>query len=72
VDYAETNEGIQADEADFELSQNAIKNRLKAYMADDLWGDEFFFRVANSINPVFLEAVKVLQEEAIYIGALAE
>lgn len=52
--------------SDFELSKNDLKINLKALIARNLWGTNEFYEIVNQIDPVYLQAVKVIQNEQLY------
>ncbi|MCB0761881.1 MAG: peptidase S41, partial [Flavobacteriales bacterium] len=55
-------EGIAMDEEGYNTSEFAIKTRLKALVARNLWDYSAFFNVVNVLNPPFVKAVEVLQD----------
>jgi len=50
-------------EKDYEISKNLIKLRLKANLAQDLWGVNEFFQVYNNSNEILQRAIKVLNSK---------
>lgn len=55
--------GVDFDETGAESSEELIKNRLKAYIGRNVWGDNIFFRVLNEKDNVVRKAIEVLREE---------
>jgi carboxyl-terminal processing protease len=57
--YAEK-EGFEGSVKEIEASQKDIKILLKAYLAQNLYGDKGFYPIYHQIDEIFLEAVKNL------------
>ena len=49
-------------EADFKVSEHAIKTRTKALIARGLYENEAFYVVINDLNPALKKAIEVLQD----------
>ena len=51
------------DEKEYATSERLIKLRLKAILAQDLWGTNEMFQIYNDTNEILQEAIRVLQEK---------
>lgn len=60
IAYAEK-EGLEKDKEDLKTSRYAIRIRLKASIASNLFDYESFYRVINDLNPALQEAVRILE-----------
>jgi carboxyl-terminal processing protease len=49
------------DEKEYAISENLIKLRLKAVIAQDLWGTNEMFQIYNQTNEILQQAIQVLQ-----------
>lgn len=67
-----SSEGLEYDEADWNISEAQIALLLKSYMARDLWGMEYFYEVYNSTDEVFLKAVEILDNPSMLHQKLAK
>lgn len=67
--YAE-NEGLEYKQEQFEKSKNLIGLLLKAYIARDLWNIEEFYRVYNTMDPIFQKAVEITNNANLYEAKL--
>ena len=67
-----TTDGLEYDEADWNISESQISLLLKSYMARDLWGIEHFFEVYNSTDDVFIRAVEILENPSLLHQKLAK
>lgn len=47
---------------DFDISGDLLKLRLKAMIAQNLWGIEAFYQIINDKNEIFLEGYKTLKD----------
>jgi carboxyl-terminal processing protease len=54
---------VKKDAAGLSRSQNLLKRYMKASIARNLWGDEGYYQVWNSEDPVIKAALIVLQEK---------
>ena len=50
-------------EKDYEISKKLIHLRLKANLAQDLWGVNEFFQVYNDSNEILQRAISVLNSK---------
>ncbi|NNE55486.1 MAG: peptidase S41, partial [Flavobacteriales bacterium] len=55
-------EGVEFDAEGFKTSEYAIKTRLKALIGRNLFDYSCFYQVVNVLNPVYREAVSLLQD----------
>jgi carboxyl-terminal processing protease len=46
---------------EFKISEDLIKSRMKALIAQDLWGSNEFYEIYNAKNEILLKAIEVLQ-----------
>jgi carboxyl-terminal processing protease len=54
--------GIRESEEKIRFVEAEIKNRLKAYIARNIYNDKSFYQIINSIDDSFLKAVQVLEK----------
>jgi carboxyl-terminal processing protease len=52
---------LEFNEKEYETSKNIIKLRLKANIAQDLWGTKELFQVYNDSNEILLRAIQILK-----------
>ena len=52
---------LEFNEKQYEISKNLIKLRLKANIAQDLWGTKELFQVYNDSNEILLRAIQILK-----------
>jgi carboxyl-terminal processing protease len=52
---------LKFNEADYKVSENSIKMRIKAMLAQDLWGVSEYYQIANVENEILQEAIKVIE-----------
>ena len=69
IAYA-TEEDLEYDKEDFDISREHIRLVLKAYIARDLWNSSEFYQVFNTNNPSVLKAIEVLNGQDIYQALL--
>ncbi len=69
IAYA-TEEDLEYDKEDFDISREHIRLVLKAYVARDLWNSSEFYQVFNTTNPSVLKAIEVLNGQDIYQALL--
>jgi carboxyl-terminal processing protease len=69
IAYA-TDEDLEYNEEDFNISREHIRLVLKAYIARDLWNSSEFYQVFNTSNPSVLKAIEVLDGQDIYQALL--
>jgi carboxyl-terminal processing protease len=53
---------VPYDEVGYKTSEHAIKTRIKALVARNLYDGEAFFVVINELNPALKKAVEVLND----------
>jgi carboxyl-terminal processing protease len=63
-------EGLEFNEEEFEVSKEHLRVNMKAYIARDLWDVSEFFEIINELDPIFNEALKVIQDDALYKAKL--
>jgi carboxyl-terminal processing protease len=51
------------DEKEYAISEKLIKLRLKAVIAQDLWGTNEMFQIYNQTNEILQQAIQVLQSK---------
>jgi carboxyl-terminal processing protease len=56
-------EGLARNEQQFEKSKEHIEKRMKGTIARDLWETSELYEVMNRINPIFLRAIKELENK---------
>jgi carboxyl-terminal processing protease len=52
---------LEFNEKEYQTSKNLIKLRLKANIAQDLWGTKELFQVYNDSNEILLRAIQILK-----------
>jgi len=52
---------LEFNEKEYQTSKNLIKLRLKANLAQDLWGTKELFQVYNDSNEILLRAIQILK-----------
>jgi carboxyl-terminal processing protease len=55
-------EGVEFDKSGFERAEKSINIRLKANIAQYLYGPESFYEIINDLNETLQVALKVLEE----------
>lgn len=55
-------EGVERNDEQLQRSLPIIEAVIKGLLARDLYEDGIYVRATNPLNPVFIEALKVLQE----------
>lgn len=65
-------EEIEKDEASVSFARPLIRRQVKALLARDLYGMDYYYRIINQDEPMLEEALKVLEESAEYEHVLAE
>jgi len=56
-------EKLLFNEKDYKTSENSIKLRMKAMLAQDLWGISEYFQIANAENEILQAAIKTIESE---------
>lgn len=56
-------EGVPENKEQFDVSRDFIRTLLKAYIARDLFDETAFFRIANELNPIYKEGVRIVSGE---------
>ncbi len=54
---------LEFNESEYKTSEKLIKLRLKAYLAQDLWGYNEFYEIYNDSNEILMKAIDVLQKK---------
>ncbi len=54
---------LDFNEFEYKISEKLIKLRLKAYLAQDLWGYNEFYEIYNDSNEILMKAIEVLQKK---------
>lgn len=70
VEFAEKEKKMKLNEKEFEKSKRQIKINLKSLIARDIWGSSEFFQIINALDPIFEEAVRVIENDKIYKSKL--
>jgi carboxyl-terminal processing protease len=52
---------LEFNEAEYKISENLIKLRLKAELAQNLWGYPEFYEIYNERNEILQKAVNILK-----------
>lgn len=62
LDYAEKEDAeLVFNEEEFKTSENLIKLRIKAILAQDIWGYNEFYQIYNESNEIIQRAVKAIE-----------
>jgi len=67
-----TEEELEFNEEDWEISKMQVALLFKSYLARDLWGMGHFFEVFNPSSEVFNKAVEILENPAMHQAKLAK
>jgi carboxyl-terminal processing protease len=67
-----TEQGLEFNEEDWNVSKEHITLLFKSYMARDLWGMEYFYEVFNPTDEVFNKAVEILDNPTMLRQKLAK
>jgi len=67
-----TEEELEFDEEEWEISKDQLALLFKGYLARDLWGMDYFFEVFNPTNEVFNKAVEILENPSMHQQKLAK
>ncbi len=59
-------------ETDYKISENAIKLRMKAILAQDLWGISEYYQIANDDNEILQAAIKAIESSNYDLKGLAK
>ncbi len=59
-------EGVKKDEAGYKLSEQYIKNFIKAWIARNLWDFEAYFMVINEEDEVFQKALSSIKDKDMF------
>lgn len=62
--------GVEPDEAQLATSRQAIELVLKGLIGRDLFETATYYRVTNPLNPVYAEAVRIINDPKIYNALL--
>lgn len=62
IDYAGSH-GVKRKGSDFQLSDSLSRIMVKAYIGRNILDNEGFFPLLNSIDPVFLKSIEILEEK---------
>lgn len=56
-------EGVVFNEEQFAISRDAIRTIIKALIGRDLYEESTYFRIANELNPVYREALRLINSQ---------
>lgn len=64
-DFTEYGEkkGVAFNEDQYKRSKNMIKTQIKALIARNIWNADAYSQIFNDINPIFLKAVEVMNDD---------
>jgi carboxyl-terminal processing protease len=65
-------EGLEFNEAQWQVSKRQVKMLFKGYVARDLWGTGSFYEIYNPSNEVYKKAVEILKDPALLFQKLAK
>ena len=52
---------LEKNEEEYTVSEEAIKLRLKAYLARNLWNTNEFYQIYNASNEILNRAIEIIQ-----------
>lgn len=64
-------EGVEYNEAQYNVSEAFMRVILKALIARDLYESGSYFRVANQLNPIYREALRLINDKDDYDNLLS-
>jgi carboxyl-terminal processing protease len=65
--YAMANkEKVERNDADIAISKPIIENNIKAIIARYLWDSTAFYRIANTINPIYKKALETINNKTAF------
>lgn len=64
-------EGVEYNAEQYALSRDYMMTIVKGLIARDIWDMAAYYRVVNSLNPVYLEAVRVINSPTEYNAILS-
>jgi len=67
-----TQEGLEFNEEQWEISREQVQMLFKGYVARDLWDTGSFYEIYNPSDEVFHKAVEILQDPAMILEKLAK
>ena len=56
-------ETLEKNEEEYAVSETAIKLRLKAYLARNLWNTNEFYQVYNATNEILNRAIEIIKNK---------
>ncbi len=56
-------EKVKFNEEQYNTSKNLLRTLLKGLVARDIFGTEAFFYIVNNLNDIYLEAIKLINDE---------
>lgn len=59
----EDDEELKFNKEEYELSENLLKLRIKATLAQDLWGYSEFYQIYNNSNEILQKAIEVIESD---------
>ena len=59
-------EGIKPEEENPEVSENLLKQQIKALIARDLYDNSTYFEIMNTDDKAIVRALKVLSDDKLY------
>ncbi len=69
VNFAEEKK-LTLNQEEFKISEKQIRINVKALISRDIWDSNEFFQIINQLDPIFLEAVKVIEDDKLYESKL--
>ena len=55
---------VEFNEDDFKVSEKPIINLIKAQFARNLWNTSAYFQLYNQINPDYIKAIEVINDDS--------
>ena len=65
IDYAESKK-LEFNQEEYEKAEEAITIRLKALIAQNIWGYSEFYEIFNELNPTYKKGISLLQNNDAY------
>ena len=61
IRLAQEDDTLEKNEEEYTVSEEAIKLRLKAYLARNLWNTNEFYQIYNASNEILNRAIEIIQ-----------
>ena len=65
-------EKVEPDDDSLAISGSYMRSIIKALIASDLFNQSAYYRVANTLDPVYLEALRIITDPSAYSAILPD